>query len=136
MPALQTPTTQDHRGVDPICTRDPACPLHEISLDAALQSGKPVAFIVSTPKYCQVAICGPVLDVLLGLRDANPNVTMIHAEVWTDDTTTTPAPAVRDLNLSYEPVLFLVGADGMIRQRVDLIFDTAEASAAVAALTG
>jgi hypothetical protein len=136
MPALPTPTDADHRGVEPICTRDPACPFHTVSLDAALQQGGPVAFMVSTPKYCQVAICGPVLDVLMGLRAAYPSVTMIHAEVWSDDTTTTPAPAVRALNLTYEPVLFLVGAGGSIDQRLDTIFDTDETNAGLQALTG
>jgi hypothetical protein len=136
MPTLPTPTTADHRGVNPICTRDPACPFHTVSLDAALQPGGPVAFIVSTPKYCQVAICGPVLDVLMGLQAAYPAVTMIHAEVWSDDTTTTPAPAVQALNLTYEPVLFLVGAGGSIEQRLDTIFDTDETNAGLQALTG
>jgi hypothetical protein len=106
-----------------------------VSLDAALTQGKPVAFIVATPKYCQVAICGPVLDVLLAQQAAHPDVTMIHAEVWTDDTTTTAAPAVTALDLTYEPVIFLIGADGTIRQRIDTIFDSSELDAALQSLT-
>ena len=39
LPPFDTPTDQDHRGVDPICTRDPACPLHDVSLSQALTAG-------------------------------------------------------------------------------------------------
>ena len=70
MPDLHTPTTADARGVDPICTAEPACPLHAVDLADARTQGKPIALLVSTPAYCQLAICGPVLDVLLDARDA------------------------------------------------------------------
>ena len=62
---LPTPTTTEGRGVDPICTRQPTCPFHEQTLEEAMGSGKAVAFIISTPQFCQTAICGPVLDLLI-----------------------------------------------------------------------
>lgn len=66
MVAMPTPTTADARGVDTICTREPVCPLHGVSLDAALGTGQPMALLVATPRFCQTAIiCGPVLDLLL-----------------------------------------------------------------------
>ena len=45
LPAIDTPTTDDPRDVDPICTREPACPLHDITLREALSLGKPVAYL-------------------------------------------------------------------------------------------
>jgi hypothetical protein len=133
MPALATPTTADARGVNPICTAEPACPLHDVSLDAALASGAPVAFLVSTPKFCQVKICGPVLDVLLGLREQFPEVTMIHAEVYTDETTATTTAAVDELGLTFEPALFVTDASGVLVARLDNIYDAAEARAVLQA---
>ncbi len=131
---VDTPTTADPRGVNPICTRQPACPLHEVTLTQALATGQPVAFIIATPAFCQVAACGPVLDVLLAQRAAFPTVQMVHAEVYTDTTIQTTTEAVQAYQLPFEPVLYLAGGDGVIRTRLDSIFDGAEVQAALAGL--
>ena len=47
--SLDTPTTADARGVDPICTADPVCPLHDVTLADALAAGDPIALLVATP---------------------------------------------------------------------------------------
>jgi hypothetical protein len=135
MVSVATPTSADPRGVNPICTAEPACPLHDVSLDAALTAGQPVALLVSTPKFCQVRICGPVLDVLLGLRDEFPSVTMLHAEVYTDETTTTTTEAVRRYGLTFEPALFVSDSAGRLATRLDNIYDAAEARAALQGVT-
>lgn len=143
MPKLQTPTTADARGVDPICTRDPQCPLHSVSLDTALTLGKPVAFLISTPKFCQVAICGPVLDVLLSVQaEFADRVTFIHQEVYANGAEAAEkgasaklAPALEALALPFEPMLILVGADGTIARRLDHIFDRSELRAALTEVT-
>jgi len=135
MVPVDTPTPDDHRGVDPICTKDPPCPLHDLTLTAALAKGTPVAFLVATPAFCQTAACGPVLDVLVGEREAFADITMVHAEVYTDTTIETTSPAVDAYQLPFEPVLYLAGADGVIRQRIDSIFDAAEVRAALSQLS-
>jgi hypothetical protein len=53
-------------------------------------------------------------------------VTFIHAEIYTDSTATTPAKAVTDYNLTFEPVLFITSADGVLVDRLDAIFDASE----------
>ena len=82
MPAIVTPTADDAPGVDPICTNDPVCPLHDLTVAEALDEGRPLALLVATPAFCQIAICGPVLDVLLAVADDHPDVTFLHAEVY------------------------------------------------------
>jgi hypothetical protein len=129
LPAVETPTVTDGRGVDPICTADTQCPLHEVSLTQALTEGRPVALLVSTPKFCQVAICGPVLDVLLDQQAAFPEVRMIHAEVYTDETIETLAPVIEAMGLTYEPALFVTGRDGVLAARLDNIYDSVELAA-------
>jgi hypothetical protein len=126
LPPFDIPTADAHRGVEPICTREPECPLHDMTLTQALGEGRPIAFSVSTPKFCQVAICGPVLDVLLDQQEAFPNVRMLHAEVYSDETTETLAPVIEAYGLTFEPTLFLAGADGTIVARLDNIYDTSE----------
>jgi len=128
MPALETPTTADARGVNPICTRDPVCPLHDVTVAEALAEGRPLALLVATPAFCQITICGPVLDVLLDVSDAHPDVRFLHAEVYADPSKDldTYAPVVAPLGLHFEPCLVLVGADGTVVNRVDTIYDRSE----------
>jgi hypothetical protein len=137
LPPLQTPTTTDARGVDPICTRSPACDLHDLTVADALEEERPLALLVATPAYCQVAICGPVLDVLLDVMGEHPEVRYLHAEVFAhpEDDASVYAPVIDDLGLHFEPVLVLVGADGVVRERVDVIYDRVELRDALARLT-
>jgi hypothetical protein len=121
-----TPTTDDAHGVNPICTREPACDLHDITLTSALTEGRPIAFLIATPAFCQTAACGPVLDVLLTLQPEFSDVRMVHAEVYTDTSLESTTTAVKDYHLSFEPVLYLADADGVIRSRLDSIYDVAE----------
>lgn len=148
MVPVDTPTVTDAKGVTPICTRSPACPLHDVTLTAALAEGKPVALLIGTPAYCRTGICGPVLDLLLPQRDAFPGVHFLHAEVYMDPehrqtagSTTAQGtdlgdvtPAVKAYDLPFEPVLYLAKAGGVIATRLDTIYDTAELKAALAAL--
>jgi hypothetical protein len=134
LPGFDTPTTADARGVNPLCTRPEACPFHTQTLTEALAAGGPVAYLIGTPAHCQTGICGPVLDLLIDASKDFPAVTYVHAEVFADDAATTPAPAVTTLGLEYEPLLFLVGADGKVQRRLDVIYDVAELRDALSAL--
>jgi hypothetical protein len=131
LPSVATPTTDAARGVDPICTRDPACELHTVSLADVLGSG-PVALSISTPEFCQTAICGPVLDLLIEALPDHPTVTGIHAEVYADPrggpdpTAGGLAPITEDYGLPFEPVLYLVDASGRITSRLDSVYDRVE----------
>lgn len=139
MPAMVTPTVDDHLGVNPICTQDPACPLHTITLKDALATAKPVAFLVGTPKFCQTGICGPVLQVLeTTAPDYAGKVTFIHQEVYQsatqaaeDGPSATLTKAVQELNMQSEPVLWIIGGNGIIRYRLDAAYDEKELRAAL-----
>ncbi|MEZ5260879.1 MAG: hypothetical protein R2755_03675 [Acidimicrobiales bacterium] len=126
MPPFDSPTTADARGVDPLCTRPEPCPFHAMTLTEALATGRPVAYLVGTPAHCQTGICGPVLDLLVDQAGDFGAVQFVHAEVYADDAATVVAPAVDALGLDYEPLLFLVGADGVVRHRLDVIYDDVE----------
>jgi hypothetical protein len=136
MPAIETPTTADARGVNPICTNDPVCPLHDVTVTEALATQEPLALLVASPAFCQLAICGPVLDVLLDVRPDHPGVRFLHAEVYADPKKdlNTSAPVVAPLGLHFEPCLVLVGPDGTVVDRIDTIFDRTELGDRLAAL--
>jgi hypothetical protein len=138
---VDTPTTANPRGVQLVCTRDPVCPLHDVTLREALADGTPVAFLVATPKFCQTAICGPVLDVLLGQKDQFPQIKMLHAEVYPSEADAQPGrqkltDVVNAYGLTFEPALYLARAGGTIVKRLDTIFDGVELHDALAQLAG
>jgi len=120
LPALETPTISDHRGVEPYCTRVPEpCPFHELTLTDALAAGKRVVFIVGTPAHCQTAVCAPVLDGLVELAKEFSDVIFVHADVYIDETATTTAPVIDALNLTFEPVLWVTDTSGVITHRFE-----------------
>jgi hypothetical protein len=134
LPAVTTPTAVDGQGVTPICTRTPACPLHDVSLDQALAMAKPTVLLIATPAFCQTSICGPVLDVLLEAKSSVADrATFIHAEVYKQPLveTNTLSPIVQSYGIDFEPSLFLVKADGTVQRRIDVIFDVDEVTEAL-----
>ncbi len=145
MPALQSPTVDDARGVEPICTRVPKmCPFHSETVADLLAQGRPLAVLVSTPALCASAYCGPVLESLILAAERFDTISMVHLEVYANaqevgfdlgDDRLRFAPAMSDLGLDFEPSLFLVGSDGIIRARLDTIYDQDELETALASLS-
>lgn len=136
LPGFDTPTISNARGVNPVCTRTPEpCPLHDITLNEALKRGKPIAYLVGTPAHCQTGTCAPALEALLSMRDVvGDRLTMLHTEIYLDDTATVVAPAVEALNMTYEPALFITDAKGVLVERFDAIFDAVEITEAFTTL--
>lgn len=128
LPGFLTPTFDDPRGVEEVCTRTPEpCPFHSLTLTDALSTGKPVVYLVGTPAHCQTGVCGPVLDQLVPLaEELGDAVIFVHADVYADRAATVVAPAVEAANLTFEPVLFVTDAEGVIVERLDAIWDVKE----------
>jgi hypothetical protein len=118
--AVPTPTVDDPLGYDKLCTRTPEpCGMHEVSLDAALASGGPVALLFSTPAFCQTAVCGPTVDVVEQVRRRGyDDVTFIHCEIFSDAGNTIGDP-VAAWQLPTEPWLFVIDVQGEIVARAD-----------------
>lgn len=136
LPGFDTPTISNPRGVNPLCTRTPEpCPLHDITLNEALKRGKPIAYLVGTPAHCQTGTCAPALEALLSMRElVGDRITMLHTEIYSDDTATVVAPAVEALNMTYEPALFITDSKGVLVERFDAIFDAVEITEAFTTL--
>jgi hypothetical protein len=128
LPPFDTPTVDNHRGVEPYCSLTPnPCPLHAVTLTAALASGAPVGYMIGTPAHCQTGVCAPALQFLVKSHARlGDKITMVHADVYSDQAGTTVAPAVAALGLEYEPVLYLCAPDGTVRDRIDVMWDQSE----------
>jgi hypothetical protein len=126
-PRVPSPTTANPLGVDPICTRQPACPLHAVSLSDVVGSGKLVAAMFATPALCQSQYCGPVLDELLKVVPRyQDRVTFVHTEIYTSNRGATLAPTVQAWNIPGEPWLFTIDGSGTIKSRIDGAFGSRE----------
>jgi hypothetical protein len=119
--ASMSPTTDDARGVDPICTRDPVCSMHDITIKDALALGKPLIISFATPRFCTSRACGPVVDLIEEeKRRVGDKASFVHVEVWKDDDAAvgkTPAQAFNEWKLDAEPWTFFIGADGTVKER-------------------
>lgn len=138
-PTAASPTVTDPLGVDPICTRDPQCPLHDRSLDALVGKGRPVAVLFATPARCQSQYCAPVLDALLPLVDAyRDKIDVVHVEIYKDLRSTDLVPTVEAWGLPGEPFLYGIDPTGQITARIDGAMGTDEMRALLdgLALTG
>lgn len=128
LPPFDTPTSADHRGVEPYCSLTPdPCPLHEMTLTEALALGKPVVYMVGTPAHCSTGTCAPGLEFLVAEHERlGDQVAMVHADVYADDAATRVAPAVEELGVDYEPIIYFTDATGKIVDRLDGVWDAGE----------
>ena len=79
------------------------------------------------------AVCAPILDNLITAHTRlGGKVTMVHAEVYTDNTATTTTPAVQAYDMTFEPCLWITDATGTVVERLDFVFDQGEIDAALA----
>ncbi len=117
-PVIGTPTEDDPGALEALCTREPPCSMHQTSLDTALGTS-PVVFTVATPRFCQTAVCGPVVDVVEDVKQQAPDgVTFIHAEDYTDAGNTF-TNVINELGLPTEPWTWVIDADGVVVDRFD-----------------
>jgi hypothetical protein len=117
--AGDTPLDQLSSGKDP----NPA--MYQLSLDAALASGKPTALLFATPAFCATATCGPSLSVLEGLQKTyGDKMNFIHVEVYkypfgeSAGKGELSAPMTA-WHLRSEPWLYLIDAKGTIAARFE-----------------
>jgi hypothetical protein len=129
-PRDPSPTTADTLGVDPICTRSPACPLHSQSLSTVIGAGKPVAALFATPARCQSEYCAPVLDEFLDVtKQYGDQIVPVHIEIYQKPTGTALVPTVQAWGLPSEPWLFGIDANGTVQSRIDGAFGGTEMKA-------
>lgn len=128
LPSFDTPTVDDARGVDPICTLPAGtCPFHTQTLTAAMKKGTPVAYLIGTPAHCQTGTCSPALQAMIEVaKKVDGKAQFVHAEVYMDNAATKIAPAVEAYRLDFEPILFVTDEKGVLRHRLDGVFDADE----------
>jgi hypothetical protein len=133
-PRVHTPTVESVGGdIEQIETRVPPDSMHEVDLADALDRGRPVALLFSSPALCESRVCGPVTDVAEQVKaEFDEDVDFIHVEFYEDNNLAKgPREAARAWGLSSEPFIFTIGRDGIVAARIQGAFSAEELRDAV-----
>jgi hypothetical protein len=122
------PAAIDSRALDGAPVPDPD--LHQTTIADALAQQRPILVLFSTPTYCVSLMCGPETDGLEALAQQYPDrAVFIHVEIWRDYQKSVVNRAANDwvccdaTGSLTEPWLFLIGPDGVIKDRWGPLFD-------------
>ena len=130
----KTPTLRTSTLEQLTTSTKPDRKLYESSVAEALAAKSPFVVVFATPKYCTSRTCGPVVEVVSDVRrtHAKDGIRFIHVEIYEDnDPTKGENRWVKEWNLPSEPWVFVVGADGKIRDRFEGTVSVRELDAAV-----
>ncbi len=124
------PVTLDSRAQNGGEIPDPQ--LHDTAIADALDAGRPMVVIVSTPVYCVSQFCGPITETVADLAGQyGDRAEFVHLEVWENFQDQVLNPAAEEWIFDpetggNEPWVFLVDADGTIAARWDNVLDADE----------
>ena len=117
---VKTPVATDKAGRERICTREPACPLHTVSLDRALRAGRPTVVTFATPLLCASRMCGPVVDEQMAVADrVGGKASFVHVEIYPTRQPGKPAAPFLAWGFQTEPWLVVVDRRGVIAARYE-----------------
>ena len=113
--------------------------LQQVDVGDALDAGRPVVVVFSTPTYCTSRFCGPITEAVEDIaHDHSDRAAFVHVEIWHDIDERRFNDAVEDWVATddggNEPWAFLVDTDGTIAARWDNVLDTDDLTARLEAL--
>ena len=150
-PASQTKTLGDGLDLPDVTTAyQPDAGLYEVSVADAIASGRPSVIVFATPAFCTSPTCGPQVDTVAELRVAHPDVAnYIHVELYDNPSeiqgNLSRAQLVsaadewgftRTPGWTNESWVFVLDADGVIRQRFEGFATLSELETALLAVAG
>jgi hypothetical protein len=138
IPASVQLTTNDTSDITLIDSSDPPHPdLHDVTIAAALEQGRPIVIAFATPAFCQTRFCGPVVEgVVVPLAaQYGDRAEFIHVEPF--DIPEARAgrlvemPVMAEWGLTSEPWVFLIDAEGRVAGKFQGITSADEVGAAL-----
>ena len=133
-------TLADVDGFEQITTDyEPDADLYGMTIADALDDGKPLLVVFSTPAYCQTATCGPQLAVIKELKaEYAGKMNFIHIEVYDnpheiegDLSNAVISPTAEEWGLPSEPWTFIVDGKGVIRAKFEAFTTREELEGAI-----
>ncbi|HRQ36988.1 MAG TPA: hypothetical protein PLD25_03625 [Chloroflexota bacterium] len=133
-PRLHTPTLADVNGDFSRITSawEPNPAFYQLSLDEALQNGKPTVLLLATPAFCQTRFCGPAYEIVSELEAAyGHTMNFIHVEVYAGLPDPSQngwelSPVMAAFGLETEPWVYVMDAAGLVIYRAEGVFTAAD----------
>jgi hypothetical protein len=119
---------------------DPNPSLYERTIAEALDIERPFVVIFSAPAFCQSRICGPILEISIGMIPVYGNkVTFIHLEPYDLGALRTNgrfvmSDAAQEWGLQSEPFVFVIDSTGHVSAKFEGIFTKTELAKALEAV--
>lgn len=123
-----SPVATSKAKIAEICTRNPVCPMHYVSLVDGLKNGKPTVVSFATPLLCETRLCGPVVDeqILVFEKVRKERANFIHVEEFLPGPDLQPpsaiaknlSPAFKAWGFQSEPWVIVIDGKGTIRERL------------------
>jgi hypothetical protein len=131
----RNPTAAEVANLSDICSAQPPCEMHALSIEQALARQQPLVVTFSTPGYCTSQLCGPVLNEIQQIRTRRGSqATFVHVEIYKDPRNLIVADAVNEWGLRSEPWVYLIDRRGIVAARIESITTAEEIEAALVPL--
>jgi hypothetical protein len=133
-PSSVNPTTASEPARKITTARPPDTGLLRHTVADSLARGIPFVVAFATPAFCASRTCGPTVQVVDAVRrrHGRRGIRFIHIEIYEDNLPGNGVNRwVREWRLPSEPWVFVVGADGVVRDRFEGAVSLQELDAAV-----
>lgn len=139
-PRSKTPTAAQVAELATITSANPPDPdLYRLSIDQALDAGKPLVVSFASPAFCVSATCGPQVQIISQLKEKyRDQANFIHIEVFQDPHLLKggrlegkPVPSVLEWRLPSEPWTFVIDRNGIVQDRFEQFTNFEELEAAL-----
>jgi hypothetical protein len=133
-PPSRQATLATAASIDDIDTSFPPRPkMHDITIEDALKTGRPIVIAFATPAFCKSRTCGPVMDTVMDPLYAKyaDRASFIHVEPYDLAQLRTaneeqPVSAMLDWRLNTEPWVFVVDRAGHVAAKFEGIMSVDE----------
>ncbi|MDQ3700238.1 MAG: hypothetical protein M3442_04875 [Chloroflexota bacterium] len=134
-PRSRNPTRYDVDDIRKIDTGATPNDMHELSIAAAIEQGKPLVVVFASPGFCVTQTCAPQLGEVQRLQARfGAQANFVHVEIFKDPMGRTPFETVTEWRLTSEPWTFLVDRQGLIAAKFEGQAPYAELEPALQAL--
>ncbi|MEM7092153.1 MAG: thioredoxin family protein [Actinomycetota bacterium] len=103
---------------------------YQLSVEQAIESGRPTALVFSTPAFCTTEVCGPLLDVIKTRIDEHGGTNFVHVEVYEDVNANggelIARPSILEWGIQTEPWIFFIDADGVVTSAYEGVLSSTE----------
>lgn len=139
-PRSVTPTVRDTDDLSTISSSGVPDPdLYQLSIDQALDTGKPLVVVFASPAFCVSATCGPQVELVGQVKERHQDeANFIHVEVFKNPhlieggrPTGGWVPTVDEWGMLSEPWTFVIDEKGLVHAKFEQFIPAEEIEAAL-----